>query len=368
MSWLERKMEQELAAIREKNRYRSLKPPLGIDLSSNDYLCLAENSEIIAAYYEGLKKYGSGSTASRLIRGHREVFTRVENHFAKWVGAQDSLFVANGFVANLGLIDLLSDEQTVIFSDKLNHASILDGIRLGNATVRYYKHVDMADLDKKLQTYPPGRPKIIITESIFSMDGDLAPIQQLLVLKKKYNAILMVDEAHALGILGKKGAGLATIDSEDIDIRIYTCGKSMGLQGAMIAGSQTLKEYLINRMRTFIFSTAPGPAIAHALQKSIDLVQAMDESRQQILELAQYFRHQLQKMGLDTGFSQSHIVPVRFVDEKTALAAAESLQKSGYDIRAIRPPTVKKSRLRISINASTTKACLDSVVEILKSL
>ncbi len=372
MNSFESFIQKELNSIIAKNRYRSLRLPGGIDLSSNDYLCLSKNPKVISALKEGLDIYGAGSGASRLIRGHRDIFERVESKFAAWVGSETSLFLSNGFAANLGLVDALSDPRTIIFTDRLNHASILDGIRISGAVKKYYNHRDMSHLRDLLQKSDSKSRKIIVSETVFSMDGDLASVAELIQLKKEFDACLILDEAHALGIFGEKGAGFActtysaNLLLSDIDFRIYTGGKSLGLEGAFIACSNTYKEYLINTMRTFIFSTAPMPAIAFALQVSIDLAAEMEQARVQILENANLLRNGLRKIGLETLKSESQIVPVVLYEEEKALEVAKLLQEKGFDIRAIRPPTVKESRLRISINANTSKENIFQVLDCLK--
>jgi 8-amino-7-oxononanoate synthase len=372
MNSFESFIQKELESIKAKNRYRSLRLPHGIDLSSNDYLCLSKHPKIISALKEGLDIYGAGSGASRLIRGHRDAYERVESEFAAWVGSEDSLFLANGFAANLGLIDALSDPRTIIFTDRLNHASILDGIRISGAVRKYYNHRDMNHLRELLQKSDTKSRKIIVSETVFSMDGDLAYIPELIQLKKEFDACLILDEAHALGVFGEMGAGVAFIKGSanfslsDIDFRVYTGGKSLGLEGALIACSNLSKEFLINKMRTFIFSTAPMPIVAHALRVSIELAKSMNEERRNILENANLLRKGLREIQLETMQSESQIVPVVLYEEEKALKTAKTLQEKGFDIRAIRPPTVKESRLRISINANLTKDIIFNVLDSLK--
>lgn len=358
MSSLQNYIQKELEEIKNKNRYRFLKIPNGIDLSSNDYLCLSKNPKLISAFKEGIDLYGTGSTASRLIRGHRDIHEVIEEKFANWVKSETSLFLANGFSANVGLMEAISNPRTFVFTDRLNHASILDGIRLSQANKKYYHHLDMNHLEEQLKKTNSKDQKIIVSETVFSMDGDLAPISELIYLKKKYDACLILDEAHALGVFGEEGSGLSNAfqnkELNEIDFRVYTGGKSLGLEGAFIATSNLYKEYLINTMRTFIFSTAPCPAIPYALLTSIDLVKGMDEERIAILKNAEELRNDLKIKNYETLSSKSQIVPIVLYEETKALQFAQKLQEKGFDIRAIRPPTVKESRLRISINAGIT--------------
>ncbi|MCX7997633.1 MAG: 8-amino-7-oxononanoate synthase [Leptospiraceae bacterium] len=364
-------IQQELTKIQSQNRYRSLKEPLGFDFSSNDYLGLSQHSTIKEKLIEGIQIYGGGSSASRLIRGHRKVFEETEEIFAHFVQAEASLFLANGFLANLGLLDLLGKFPVKFFCDRLNHASILDGIRLSGAEVRYFKHLDYENLENLLKKEDPNVLKVIVSETIFSMDGDKADVKKLIELKQKYTSVLVLDEAHALGIFGKNGGGVALEESEEtnqIDFRIYTCGKSLGLEGAFIACKKEYKEFLINAMRTFIFSTAPMPAIVYALRYAIKLVKDMDIERKRILELSNILRTELKVLGFNTLNSCSQIIPVIINDEKQVMEYAARLQEKNLDVRGIRPPSVKESRLRISLNVHSNLEHLEKVVQVLKEL
>lgn len=358
-------LQKELLEIQKKNRFRKCLPPIGIDFSSNDYLGLSDHPKLKEAFIKGTSIYGLGSTASRLIRGHRDVFSELEEEFSKWVGSEDCLFVNNGFVANLGLIDSICDKSTILFSDRLNHASILDGIRLAGSTCRYYKHCNYEHLEELLQLYPESSRKIILSETLFSMDGDICNVEKLVELKNKYNCVLVLDEAHALGVLGKEGSGVSYQYAKEIEFRVYTGGKSLGLHGAMIACSKTAKEYLVNVMRPFIFSTAPMPSLAYALLQSIQLARSMESERKTLLENSNYFRNTLNAKGYITLNSVAQIVPVILYTEEKSLQIAKQLQEKGFDIRAIRPPTVKESRLRISINAKRTRDEIDSILKYL---
>lgn len=366
---MEDKILKTLEEIRNKNRYRSLKVPMGIDLSSNDYLGLSNHPEILQALKEGINLFGAGSTSSRLIRGHRDIFSEVEAKFSTWVGSQDSLFLGNGFLANLGLLDLLGSSDTIFFLDRLCHASILDGTRLSGAETRTFKHLDMNHLESLLLKYTGSKHAIVVTESIFSMDGDRVPLPELIELKSRFGFTLVVDEAHALGIYGKNGSGITNSYSEGyselVDFRIFTAGKSLGLEGSFISCKKTFKEYLVNTLRTFIFSTAPLPAIIYAIGKSISLAYRMDSIREKIQLNSDYFRAGLQKINYDFGNSSSHIIPVLQENEFKTMELAEKLQVKGLDIRGIRPPTVKQSRLRINISASIERNDLDIVLQTL---
>jgi 8-amino-7-oxononanoate synthase len=371
LSFSER-VKNRLIELKKLNRFRSLKTPQGLDLCSNDYLGLSKHPELLLSLKEGIDLYGGGSTASRLIRGHRDVFETLETQFSNWVNSNSSLFLSNGFLANLGLINCITDKKTILYSDRLNHASLLDGMKLSGTEVRYYKHLDLNHLEELLKKKDISSEKIVITESIFSMDGDRANIPDLVYLKNKYQFILILDEAHALGIYGKLGSGLSNSYlekfSDSIDFRIFTAGKSLGLEGAFVSCSSDYKEFLINHMRTFIFSTAPLPAIAHALQKSITLVQSMEEARKELILNSEYLREQLKKLGYTIKNSTTHIIPILLKDDSTTMKAAEYLQSEGFDIRGIRPPTVKEPRLRLIINSNITQKQISNLLEVFKTM
>ncbi len=371
MLFLDR-VRNRLEELKNGNRYRSLRAPQGLDLCSNDYLGLSKHPELLLALKEGIDKYGGGSTASRLIRGHRDVFESLEGKFSNWVHADSSLFVSNGFLANLGLIHCISDKKTILYSDRLNHASLLDGMKMSGTEVKYYKHLDLNHLEELLKKNDTKPEKIVITETVFSMDGDRANIPDLVFLKNKFQFLLVLDEAHALGIYGRGGSGLSNSYSEkyhdSIDFRIFTAGKSMGLEGAFVSCKTEYRDFLINHMRTFIFSTAPLPAIAHALQKSISLIQTMEEARKTLIDNSEYLRQKLKDLGFSTKNSTTHIIPILLNDDTTTMKAAEYLQSKGFDIRGIRPPTVKEPRLRLIINSSITKIQISELLDVFKKM
>jgi len=355
------KIDKELQKRNERSLLRELKTSKGKDFCSNDYLGLANHPKILEAMHEGINHLGLGSTASRLVRGHYQVFNDLEDVICEITQTISSLFVANGFVANLGLIDALSDSRTQIFTDRLNHASILDGIRIAGSKKIYFNHLDYDDLEAKLKKSNLDDSKIIIAESIYSMDGDRSDVKKLVDLKIKYNACLILDETHAFGVEGRKGSGLGTAYSE-IDFRIFTLGKALGLEGGIIAcNTSKARDYLINCMRSFVFSTAPMPAIAYAGITALHLMSNMDREREHLAKVGILLREGLQAKSFQTGNSTSQIVPVLLNSEEEALAMADKFQKQGFDLRAIRPPTVPTPRIRISLHSNHTEfdvACL----------
>ncbi|EKO23989.1 aminotransferase class I/II-fold pyridoxal phosphate-dependent enzyme [Leptospira interrogans] len=358
-----------LESLKKDFLFRSLEIPYGVDLSSNNYLGLTHHPKLIESVKEGLDLYGVGSGASRLVSGHRNSFERAEQCCSEWIGTETSLWVSNGYSANVGLISCIANAKSEVFTDRLNHASILDGIRLSDAQKTYYKHLNLNHLEELLQK-SNRKEKIIISETVFSMDGDLTPIEDLLYLKNKYDAVLILDDAHGIGVFGQKGEGrvsqvLGSEKIKEVDFITYTSGKSLGLEGAWIGTSKIGKEFLINKMRTFIYSTAPMPAIAHAVPTSISIVKSMEKERIDLLQKASRFRVSIQTKNYPKTTSESQIVPILFSSEKEVLDAAELCRKNGLYVKAIRPPTVNVPRLRISIHSDTTESILEKLISIL---
>ena len=354
-------LEQRLAArLRDRESdglTRTLRPPSGIDLSSNDYLCLSAHPELKRRMAEAVLREGCGSTGSRLLRGERESFARVERRFAEFKQTERSLYFSSGYMANLAVLTTFPEDGDVIFSDERNHASLIDGIRLSRARRVVFPHNDVEALRRLLEE--TGGQKFVVVESLFSMDGDFAPLADYCELCEAAGAALIVDEAHAVGIYGARGSGL--LEEQPAFISINTAGKALGVSGAFVAGPALAIEYLVQRARPFIFSTAPPPSIASAIEAALDLVAAEPERRELLLQRAQYVRGRLGIAG------KSQIIPVMIGANDTAVAIAEELQANGFDVRAIRPPTVPAgtARLRISVNAGLSEQTLDRFVEAL---
>lgn len=373
MNSIQQKILSSMESIHKNHLYRTLRPPCGIDLCSNDYLGLSNHPSVKENLIRGIEILGAGSSASRLIRGHREVFEETEDAFANWVGSENCIFLANGYVANTGLLYTLGDVQTHIFTDRLNHASILDGIRLSKGFRHYYNHLDYDHLENQLKKIPFNSSKLIVSETVFSMDGDIASVENLVELKSKYNACLILDEAHAIGVFGNKGSGICKMSNisneiqSQIDFRVYTAGKALGLEGAIIACSHLAKDYLINTMRNFIFSTAPIPAIVYALKRVIELVCTMDHEREQIACNSEYLRKEFCKMNYDSKNSCTQIIPMLLIDSQVALNFSSYLLDNDFDVRAIRPPTVKQPRLRFSLNSKIRREDLERLVQCIRS-
>jgi 8-amino-7-oxononanoate synthase len=349
------RLESNLRSLDRAGLRRSPRAPNGIDLCSNDYLGLARHPRLKRAMAEAVLEEGCGSTGSRLLRGERDRFSRVERRFAQFKNVERALYFTSGYLANLAVLSTFAEAGDVIFSDALNHASLIDGARLSRARCFVYPHKDLGALEKLLREHGSGQA-FVVTESLFSMDGDFAPLRELALLCRENDAALIVDEAHAVGIYGPRGSGLiedAGVDS-DVFASINTAGKALGVAGAFVAGSTTAIEILVQRARQFIFSTAAPPAVAAALDASLDVIEQEPERRATLLGRAAYLRKQLGIAG------RSQIIPIVLGGNESAVRIAQDLQQAGFDVRAIRPPSVPEgtARLRISVNADLSEDVL----------
>ena len=357
------RISDRLASIRDGGQKRSLRPPAGIDFCSNDYLGLSQHPRVKQAMIDGVLREGAGSTGSRLLRGDRTEFTDVERKFAAFKGAERALYFSSGYLANLAVMTTLAERDDVIFSDALNHASLIDGVRLSAADYVVFPHGDLAALENLIAEHSAEKQAIIVTESLFSMDGDRAPIQDYAALCRATDAALVVDEAHAVGVCGRHGSGLleeAGINPNSC-ISINTAGKALGVSGAFVAGPSWAVDYLIQRARPFIFSTAPPPSVADALSASLDVLAAEPERRARLESRVAHLHAAVSAQGLALPCKPSHILPLVIGDNDRAVAAAEALQAQGFDVRAIRPPSVPAgtARLRITVNAMLDDKTID---------
>lgn len=366
-------IEKELKALKDKNLYRFLKEPEGVDFCSNDYLSLSSQPEIGKPLIKALKKalpLGAGS--SRLIRGHTSFHKKIETKLERFIEREAVLIFSSGYLANVGVLSLLC-KKALIFSDEFNHASLIDGMRLSGGKICIYPHRDMSYLKRKLERAKSQLQKVIVTESLFSMEGDFAPLETLIDLAKNHSAFLFVDEAHATGVFGERGRGCLSQflfkNSSNEILSLHTFGKAFGSQGAFLACSKILKEHLINHCRAFIFTTAPSPVLLKLWETSLKWVQSKETERKVLQEKSSFFRQELRKMGFVTT-SESQIVPLILGENKKTLHWAEQLQKKGFDVRAIRYPTVPKktARLRICLHSKHKKKDLCSLLEVLKNL
>ncbi|PGM62272.1 8-amino-7-oxononanoate synthase [Bacillus cereus] len=346
---------EETWLIRDKKRM--------LNLASNNYLGLAGDERLKEAAIVCTKKYGTGATASRLVVGNYPLYDEVERGICNWKGTERSLIVNSGYTANVGAIASLVGRHDIVFSDKLNHASIVDGIILSGAEHKRYRHNDLNHLEKLLKIASPEKKKLIVTDTVFSMDGDTAYLRGLVQLKEKYGAIIIVDEAHASGIYGISGAGLSHIEkdiAQKIDIHMGTFSKALGCYGAYLTGDAIYIEYLQNMMRSFIFTTALPPGTLGAIQKAIEIVKEDHERRENLIANGAYFRNRLGEAGFDIGNSSTHIVPIVVGSNENALRFSEKLQEIGITAIAIRPPTVpvNSSRIRFAVTSQHTRANL----------
>jgi glycine C-acetyltransferase/8-amino-7-oxononanoate synthase len=325
-----------------------------LDFSSNDYLGLAEHPEVIGAARNYLEMFGAGAGAARLMSGDLEINHLLEQEIARFKSTEAALLFGSGYLANTGIIPALAGRGDLIVTDRLNHASIYDGCLLSGARTIRFRHNDLNHLEQILQEKRNQYNScLLVVESIYSMDGDRCPLMELVKLKKRFGFFLMVDEAHATGIYGENGAGIIEEDgvSDDVDIAMGTFGKALGSYGAYAAASREMVDYLVNRARTFIYSTALPPAVVGASLASLYLVGSEVQHRLDLLAKVAFFKKQLRRKGLKDDFGPSQIIPIMIGDSAKALAAAAELRRSGIYLKAVRPPTVPEgtARLRFSI-------------------
>ena len=376
-----RGIEEELEAIRQQGLWRKLtpypqtgsQPGQGMQqFASNDYLGLAHHPAITEAFQEGLRLHGHGAAASRLVCGTSPAHLALEAAIAARKGAARALTFSTGYAAAMGTIPALVGKSDFIIVDKLSHACLIDAAKLSGATMRVFPHNHMGKLKNLLESIRAqngGKPRIlIITESIFSMDGDLAPLREIVALKQSYDAWLLVDEAHGFGVMGHHGGGLAEEWGlqQEIELQMGTLSKAAGLAGGFIAGSSALIALLINRARSFIYSTAPPPALAHAALRSVELIgSAEGRALRERLQSNVRILHEAPAPALLTP-----IIPVILGSNETALQASARLAEAGFVVPAIRYPTVPRNsaRLRISVSAAHEEASLLALRDQLKRL
>lgn len=348
-------LQAGLRELESRSQRRSLAEVGGVNLCSNDYLGLAEQPALKEAALQALSgAVRMGGTGSRLLSGHAAVWNEVEEEFAEFAGSEAALYFGSGYAANIGLLTSLAGKDDVIFSDALNHASIIDGIRLSGARKVIYPHRDTHALETALKENRDARGrKLIVTETVFSMDGDIAPVDEIVALAEKYGAGVILDEAHATAVHGPGGRGIAAraLSAGKIVAAMHTCGKALGSAGAFVCSSAILRDHLINHARTFIFSTAMPPYMAAQIHAALRLAITMDRERAELISRSADFAKSLRGEGWETMGSTTQIVPAVIGENDAALAAAEYLQRSGFAMRAIRPPTVPQgtARLRFSL-------------------
>jgi 8-amino-7-oxononanoate synthase len=350
-------MESALARLQERSQLRDFAQIEGVNFCSNDYLGLAQDHRLKEAVLEAVKAAPlAGGTGSRLLSGHDVIWNGLEEEFAEFAGMESALYFSSGYGANVGLLTAILGKHDVVFSDALNHASLIDGIRLSGARREIYPHLDLNALEALLRVHKTERcRKIIVTESVFSMDGDIADLRAMQNLAERHDASLVVDEAHATAVHGPGGAGLvaqAGIGDEVLAV-LHTCGKALASAGGFICGSRILRDYLINHARTLIFSTAMPAYMAAQIKAALRLAKDMNREREVLLKNARALASAMRTDGWDVSGTDSQIIPVIVGSNDDALGAAQFLQVQGFAIRAIRPPTVPagSSRLRLSLTA-----------------
>jgi len=346
-----------------------------INFSSNNYLALAADPRLARAAARAARRYGCGAGASPLVSGCLPPLRALERELAAWEGAEAALVFASGYAANLAAVGSLAGKADAIFSDVFNHASLIDGCRLARAAIHVYRHKDLDHLaDLLRQEGSRARRRLIVSDSVFSMDGDLAPVAELLALAERYDCLLVLDAAHATGLLGEQGRGVTDLLaagtwSWDRLVKVGTLSKALGAQGGFVCGSRRLVRWLINHARPYIFSTAIAPPAAAAARRAVDVVKTEPERRLLVLDLAQRLRRELKTVGADIGDSGCHIVPLIVGGTRAAVALSRHLEARGLLVPAIRPPSVPEgtARLRISVTAGHTDADLDQLLQALRT-
>jgi 8-amino-7-oxononanoate synthase len=368
---IDTRIDARIESLTAAGLLRALQEPSGIDLCSNDYLGLANHPLLKDRMSAAVQELGCGSTGSRLLRGERLCFSAIERRFAAFKGTEATLYFSSGYSANLAALSTFLEEGDVVFFDRLNHASLIDGMKLGAAKKVVFPHADIDGLRHYVEKYRPQGQMFLVTESLFSMDGDLAPLQAYAALCREQGMALIVDEAHAVGVYGKNGSGAieAAGISNDVFLSINSAGKALGVSGAFVAGSSRAIQYLIQRGRSFLFSTAPPPSVAVAIDAALDIVEQEPERRATLQQLVSYLRGALSGAGIDIAPEGSQILSVVVGESEPALRVASTLQTAGFDVRAIRPPTVPEgtSRLRISVNVGLSEEVLDRFAHCLRN-
>ena len=336
-------------------------------MASNNYLGLTFDTRVIEGALKGAQQYGTGSGGSRLVSGTFPLFTELERSLAKFKNTEKAIVFNTGYMANVGTISAVADKNTIIFSDALNHASIIDGCRLSRGTVKTYSHCDIDELKSLLKQVDRNTRKLIVTDGVFSMDGDIAPLDKLYELSRDYNTLLMVDDAHATGTIGNGHGTAAYFGLEkEVDIQLGTLSKSLGSVGGYVAANSTIIDYLVNTSRSFIFSTALSPADIGAALAALHILESDVSVLRRLHENVNYMADQLISMGIDAT-NETPIFPILIGSNEDTLAVSEYLYEAGIIGTAIRPPTVPigESRIRLTVTAAHSKTQIDYVCDTL---
>ncbi|MCE9598068.1 MAG: 8-amino-7-oxononanoate synthase [Spirochaetia bacterium] len=368
-SW-QQSLQDDLDQIERKNRTRILRINEGrLDFASNDYLSLNAGGRLKMLLEKQLAAWDGpiGSTGSRLLRGHHPAFERAESAFKEFVKSESAILFHSGYAANVGVLQAILSSRDTVFCDRSCHASILDGIRISGAQRHYFDHNDLNHLERVLNKRSARGTNWLITESVFSMDGDSPDLQALVELANKYGLLIYLDEAHAIGVKGESGNGLACENnlSDRIAVRVFPCGKAPGVMGAFVCGPKVLGDFIINRCRSFIFSTSQPPILAALLADVIELLPSLTGERKHLEMTSNRLRDGLVSNSLNPGKSTSNIVPLILGSEDRAMRWMQGLQKKGIDARAIRPPSVPEdsSRLRINLQAGHSTPDVDFLLK-----
>ncbi|MCX7759765.1 MAG: 8-amino-7-oxononanoate synthase [Hydrogenothermaceae bacterium] len=351
-------LKKSIDEIKDKGLYRQriILSENILDFASNDYLGLKDNNYTKEKLCKNIDRLSLGSGASALISGYHHIQKELEEFLADFKQTEDCLVVGSGYMANVGLIQAIAQDGDVIFSDELNHASIIDGIKLSKAKKVIYKHCDVEDLERKIKSYNVRGRRIVITDGVFSMDGDIAPLDKIIEICNRYDAVLVVDEAHSTGVLGKEGRGTLNFfgikPAENI-IQMGTLSKAVGSYGAFICGSKLLIEYLVNKMRSVIFTTALSPIQNFISLENLKLLKDEEFRRKKLFENVEFFVKKSKQLGLNINYHGTPILTYIVGDERKVINLRNKLLEKGIFVGAVRPPTVPPgtSRLRITISS-----------------
>jgi 8-amino-7-oxononanoate synthase len=373
------RLTSALQEIRDKGNYRTIRylKPLSptrviyeskeyLNLCSNSYLSLHLNPEVVAAAKKAADEYGVGTCSSRSVSGSIDLYEVLEREIAAFKGYRRALIFPNGYMANLGIMSALTEEGDVIFSDELNHSSLIDSMKLSRSKKVVYKHRDVSDLERKLNKEKGKGERFVVTESVFSMDGDVAPIRDILELKERYSFQMILDDAHGTGVFGVNGTGAEELFglSGSMDVQMATFGKSLGSFGAFVLADDVIIKFLVNRARTFMYTTGlPPPTLAAALA-ALRLISGSRSFRDELWENIDYMRGRLEDAGFDLKESEGPIIPIVVGEDRSALDMQGLLLEKGVFLQAIRPPTVPKgtSRLRFTVVRGFSRADMDYAI------
>ncbi|MGE6377891.1 8-amino-7-oxononanoate synthase [Peribacillus muralis] len=378
--------EQELAALKEKGLYRQLRSVETLNdggqalvngqkmlmFASNNYLGLAQDQRVIKASIQATERFGAGSTGSRLTTGHSIIHETLEGKLAQFKQTEAAIVLNTGYMANMAVLTTIVGEGDLILSDAGNHASIIDGCRLSRAKTVIYSHADLDELEMKLQSHQGFKKTLIVTDGVFSMDGDIAPLPGIVNLAKRYGALIMVDDAHATGVLGKDGRGTSEHFGlkGKVDIEMGTLSKAIGVEGGFVAGSRSLIDYLLNKARPFIFSTALSPCVVAGALAAVDIIMTEPERRVRLQNMSRHLYEELTSLGYTVTGGETPILGIICGKPEQATFLSKELHKHGIYAPAIRPPTVPDgtSRIRLTLMAQHRERHIDHVIAAFKAI